>query len=56
MTQRSIPHQIRRLVRRNRLAQIALVASFWLVGEAVTRRPEYRCRAPSSASRWRWAC
>jgi holin-like protein len=37
MPQRSIPHQIRRLVRRNRLAQIALVAGFWLIGEALVR-------------------
>lgn len=37
MPQRSITHQIRRLVRRNRLAQIALVAVFWLVGEGLAR-------------------
>jgi holin-like protein len=37
MPHRSIPHQIRRLVRRNRLAQLALVATFWLAGEAVAR-------------------
>jgi holin-like protein len=37
MPHRSIPHQIRRLMRRNRLAQLALVAAFWLVGEALVR-------------------
>jgi holin-like protein len=37
MTHRSIPYQIRRLMRRNRLAQLALVATFWLAGESLAR-------------------
>jgi holin-like protein len=37
MTHRSIPLQIRRLVRRSRLAQLALVAAFWLAGEMLVR-------------------
>ena len=33
MVQRSIPLQLRRFLRRNRLAQLVLVAAFWLAGE-----------------------
>ena len=37
MPHRSIPHHVRSLMRRNRLAQLALVAAFWLAGEAFVR-------------------
>lgn len=37
MMQRSIPLQLRRLLRRSRLVQLALVAAFWLVGEGLVR-------------------
>jgi holin-like protein len=37
MMQRSIPLQLRRLLRRSRLAQLALVAAFWLAGEELVR-------------------
>jgi holin-like protein len=37
MMQRSISHRFRRLLRRNRLAQLALVAAFWLAGEQLAR-------------------
>src|ERR1700759_1620154 len=37
MMQRSIPLRIRRLLRRSRLAQLALVAGFWLAGETLVR-------------------
>jgi holin-like protein len=37
MMQRSIPLQLRRLLRRSRLAQLALVVAFWLAGEELVR-------------------
>jgi holin-like protein len=37
MPHRSIPLQTRRLLRRSRLAQLGLVAAFWLAGEMVVR-------------------
>src|ERR1700749_5248837 len=37
MMHRSIPHQLRRLLRRSRLAQLALVAAVWLAGELLVR-------------------
>jgi holin-like protein len=37
MMQRSIPLQLRRLLRRSRLVQLALVAAFWLAGEELVR-------------------
>jgi len=37
MMQRSIPLQLRRLLRRSRMAQLALVAVFWLAGEELVR-------------------
>src|ERR1700759_2147516 len=37
MMQRSISHQVRRLLRRSRLAQLALVAGFWFAGETLVR-------------------
>ncbi|WP_407156186.1 CidA/LrgA family protein [Bradyrhizobium sp. STM 3557] len=37
MVQRSISFQLRRLLRRSRPAQLALVAAFWLAGEELVR-------------------
>jgi holin-like protein len=37
MMQSSIFHSLRRLLRRSRLAQLALVAAFWLAGEELVR-------------------
>jgi holin-like protein len=37
MPHRSISHQFRRLLRRSPLAQLALVAAFWLAGETAVR-------------------
>jgi holin-like protein len=37
MMQRSIALQLRSLLRRHRLAQLALVAAFWLAGEELVR-------------------
>jgi holin-like protein len=37
MIQRSILLQTRRLLRRSRLAQLTVVAAFWLIGEALVR-------------------